>query len=287
MERVLIVGGTGTLGEATIRALPKAHITVFSRSEHKQAELHRKYGVTCIVGDLRERDSVKKLFRKSYDTVLHYAALKRVDTMEEQPEESVRTNILGTINLLDAVRESDTQYFVFSSSDKAVSAENCYGACKYISERLVLNENRNSDCVYSVTRWGNIIGSNGSVIPIFVKNILEGKPVIITHGSMSRFWIKIDEAVQFLLKNYRTKSNKPKIPSIRCAPVLQVVSALEIILGKKAIVQIGIVRPGEKIFESLISHHSNEPKIDSNNAAFGFTMEELVEYLRPEIESMK
>lgn len=290
--RALIFGGSGTLGTAMIRRLAGEFITIFSRNEHKQKELHRQYGVNCLIGDIKDRKSVFSAFHRDYDMVFHFAAQKHVDTGEEHPEECYKSNILGTQNIIDACRDAEIPLFVFSSTDKATDPINVYGASKLVAERLVLNENKlnrfrqpgDAKKVYSVYRWGNVIGSQGSVIPFFVKNILEEKPVILTHPHMTRFLIKIDEVTDFIMRTYDTLSEAPKVPRLKATYMTQVVYALEEILNKKAHIQYGVIRPGEKLFESLVSAHSNEPKIDSNSQELHFTKEELIAYLKPEVQ---
>lgn len=262
-QRFLIVGGTGTLGQATAKALlNRAYfVTVFSRCELKQKEMQIAFNnnpaLKFILGDIRDRDAVLSATRH-VDCIMHFAALKHVDTLEEFPEEALKTNVLGTINIADAAEHWATPNVVFSSTDKAVDPINAYGFSKALAEKILMRRNLTQAVVkYSIYRWGNVLGSRGSAIHGFVKTLREEKKVYITDPKMTRFWIKIEDAVSFMLKTYDFCDRKEiQIPSIYSASIAELADAVARALGVEyyETVTTGI-RAGEKIHESLTSEH--------------------------------
>lgn len=292
MDKILILGGTGTLGSELINQLyqpdktNRPEITVLSRDEHKQSALKKRFpDIICKIGDIRNPDPLWALSRDK-DVVFHVAALKHVDILEDNIGECVRVNIDGTFNAVDAAKSNGVKYFVFSSTDKAVDPINVYGYSKAIAEKYVLSQNDGSGTRFSVYRWGNVLGSNGSVIPHFIKLLKAGLPIPITSNDMTRFWIPIEDAVSFMLftfKNaYRGKATVP--PLMKSASVLSVVDALSKILDKrpKEIEDVGL-RPGEKIHESLFSIHSDYYL--ASNTSETYTEEELIELLTPIVKA--
>lgn len=248
----LVIGGTGTLGREIIRQLgPDQRVRIFSRCELKQKELKAEFPhIECVLGDIRGDRSLERAMRGVY-TVFHVAALKHVDILEANPEESVKTNVLGTMNVCEAAVAANVGHLLFSSTDKAVSPINVYGMCKGISERIVLNHG------YSVYRWGNVLGSRGSAIQYFVDAIRSDKTLNLTDYDMSRFWIRIEDAVAFMLNSDGAKRiNLP--PNMKAASVVRVVATIGHLLGRTPRVKITGLRPGEKIHESLSRDlHSN------------------------------
>lgn len=262
---ILIVGGTGTLGRELIRQLPDKRIRVLSRCELKQKDLLAEFPhVECVLGDIR--GSLDRAM-EGVEYVFHVAALKHVDTLEANAEESVRTNILGTMNVCEAAKRAGVKRLVFSSTDKAVCPINVYGMSKGISERIVLNHG------YTVYRWGNIVGSRGSALHYFINAIRKDETINVTHPDMSRFWMKIEDAVAFMLDTYQEEPGV-RIPAMKAAPVLAIINALAFLMGKEATLRISGLRPGEKIHESL-TH-----EVHSNTAA-QYTFEELTTLLKP------
>lgn len=283
--RSLVLGGTGTLGTATIKRLIElGHNPIcFSRNEAKQKELHSQFKIPCVIGDIRDKNSIDKAIKNyNVDSLFHFAALKHVDTMEIFPEESVKTNILGSINVFDSAEEHSLRYCVFSSTDKATDPINVYGNSKAIAEKIALRRNLYSQTVFNVYRWGNVIGSTGSILPVWAKNIQEGKEIILTHQEMTRFWIKIESAVNFMLSNFMLRSNLVRVPSLRSAKLVDTITALEDIIGKRAIVKITTPRLGEKLHESLVSMHDNYDQIDSFDPKFLMSVEEIKDFLKDE-----
>lgn len=179
----LITGGTGTLGQALAEQLGKA--IIFSRSEIAQVEMKRKYPQhTYIIGDVRDYKALKEA-TKGVDIVYHLAAIKHITICEDQPKEALKTNVIGTMNVIKACIKNNVQKLVFMSSDKAENPSCFYGMTKLMGENLV----KNSGLYYFVYRSGNIFGSSGSVVPLFIKQIKEKNCITLTDGEMTRFFI--------------------------------------------------------------------------------------------------
>jgi UDP-N-acetylglucosamine 4,6-dehydratase len=278
--KYLILGATGTLGRATIKALLKQpeteSIMCLSRDELKQHELKREVNderVRFAIGDIRDRSSIEHYF-DGIDTCFHFAALKRIPEMEAHPMESLKTNVNGTVNAAECAIRAGVKHFVFSSTDKACLPVNTYGACKFLSEQILFNLNGLGKTNFSVYRWGNIWGSRGSVLHSFHDSIKTGKPAFITHENMTRFWLKIEDAVDFVLSTYRTKSNKIKTPQMKAAAVVRVLNAIAEVMGKDAPYKVIGMRPGEKLHEDLVLDAQTGEPLSSDNAA-EYTDDEL------------
>lgn len=263
MSKILVIGATGTLGRQTIKKLLETdgpEIVCFSRDELKQKELQKDFKshprLSFVIGDIRDRHSVFTVFR-DVSTAFHFAALKHVDTMELNPEESVKTNILGTMNIADAAVANGVSYVVFSSTDKAVEPINTYGMCKAISEKILLRRNQTQKRTrFSVFRWGNVAGSRGSFIPQIAESIRSGKTIGVTDYQMTRFWIRIEDAVDFLLNNFTTASTTDAmIPPIKAAPLTEVIKTVSKLVGNEFFTMDKVpIRPGEKLHESLTTN---------------------------------
>jgi UDP-N-acetylglucosamine 4,6-dehydratase/5-epimerase len=276
--RYLILGATGTLGRATIKALLKddsaSAITCLSRDELKQVELKKEFPdvrIECVIGDIRDRQSIEEHF-DGVDVVFHFAALKRIPEMESHPLESLKTNVLGTINAAECAIRTRVKQFIFSSTDKACRPINTYGASKFLSEQILFNYNKKGTTNFSIYRWGNVFGSRGSVIHDFKKSLEERGEVSLTHPDMTRFWIKIDDAVKFMLSTYPEIRFSPKVPQMKSAPVIDLA---RVIAGEKAhsVNLIGL-RPGEKIHEDIECFANGYTKNSYNSERF--TTEELL-----------
>lgn len=282
----LVIGGTGTLGRALISEIskdPDAEIRCLSRCELKQKELKAafpKANLKCFIGDIKDKDSLWMPMH-GVDRVFHVAALKHVDTAEDNPEETVKTNVLGTINVADIAELCGVRYCVFSSTDKAVDPINVYGMTKGISERILMRRNETQWITrYSVFRWGNVVGSRGSVIPAFAKTLREEGVAYVTHPEMTRFWIRIEDAVRFMLANYtHAPRGHVMIPDIRAASLTRMIEAIARVVGveKYSIKEVGL-RKGEKLHEVLISQHMGD--ITSASRA-QIPTEELIEMVKP------
>jgi UDP-N-acetylglucosamine 4,6-dehydratase len=257
---VLITGGTGSLGKALINYLLSEtsvrRIAVFSRDELKQHNLRSEIGnnprLRWFIGDIRDLDRLKRALH-GVDFVIHAAALKQVDTGEYNPMEFIKTNVLGSQNVIDACIETGVKKIVALSTDKASSPINLYGATKLTADKLFVAANNYSHAYgtsFCVVRYGNVMGSRGSVIPFWRGLADSGKPLPITDLRMTRFWISIEEAVKFVIDSLKIMSGGelyvPRIPSMRITDLAKAVSP------EAKLEEIGM-RPGEKLHEEMIS----------------------------------
>ena len=257
---VLITGGTGSLGKALIDFLLKEtkvrRIAIFSRDELKQHHLRIALGddprLRWFLGDIRDLDRLKRALH-GVDYVIHAAALKQVDTGEYNPMEFVKTNVLGSQNVIDASIEAGVKRVVALSTDKASSPINLYGATKLTADKLFIAANNYSfayGTTFSVVRYGNVMGSRGSVIPFFQDLAAQGKPLPITDLRMTRFWISIESAVRFVIDSLEMMTGGelyvPKIPSMKIVDLAHAVDS------EAKLEEIGM-RPGEKLHEEMIS----------------------------------
>ena len=257
--KYVIIGGTGTLGNCLTEKLHAGNeVVCFSRDELKQQEMRRRYpDVRFVIGDIRDKASLKPVLVGA-DVVFHVAALKHVDVLEANPTEAIKTNILGTINVAEAAIEAKVPFVVFSSTDKAVLPINTYGMTKASSERYLLNLNKQQDGTrFSVFRWGNVMGSRGSVVHYFAETLKADGLVNITDPRMTRFWIHISDAVDFMLSNYWTAAaDDVMIPPMKAAGVLDLAHVTALATGHpKYQIRLSGIRPGEKIDETLHSSH--------------------------------
>lgn len=257
---VLITGGTGSLGKELIKFFMKntkvRRIAIYSRDELKQHNLRNEIGndgrLRWFIGDIRDLERLKRALH-GVDFVIHAAALKQVDTGEYNPMEFIKTNVLGSQNVIDASIEAGVKKVVALSTDKASSPINLYGATKLTADKLFVAANNYSHSygtTFSVVRYGNVMGSRGSVIP-FWKSIAEaGRPLPITDLRMTRFWISIEQAVQFVMDSLEIMQGGelyvPRIPSMR------IVDLASAVAPDTQLVEIGM-RPGEKLHEEMIS----------------------------------
>ncbi|WFR83090.1 UDP-N-acetylglucosamine 4,6-dehydratase (inverting) [Arthrobacter sp. Y-9] len=257
---VLITGGTGSLGKALIREILDNHdvrrLVIFSRDELKQLEVRTMFNndprLRWFIGDIRDRSRLNRAFH-GVDYVIHAAALKQVDTAEYNPFEYVQTNVQGSQNVIDAAIDAGVKKVVALSTDKASSPVNLYGATKLCADRLFISGNHYAaayDTRFCVVRYGNVMGSRGSIVPIWKKMAAEGQSLGITDNRMTRFWITLDQAVKFVLDSFEIMQGGelyvPKIPSIRITDL-----ALAVDENAKTH-EIGI-RPGEKLHEEMIA----------------------------------
>lgn len=260
--KYLIIGGTGSLGSKLIERLydgKRSDIVCFSRDELKQQKLKNEYKhVTYVIGDVRDRASLKQAMR-GVDVVFHVAALKHVDVLEANPTEAVKTNVEGTINVAEAAIEAGVRHVVFSSTDKAVLPINVYGMTKALSERYLFDLNsKQTDTKFAVYRWGNVLGSRGSVLHTFTEAFKNKTEIRITDRKMSRFWIHIDDAVDFMLETFKNAQRaKAMIPHMKAALVMNLMYALGKVLKCEDVLELKIIgiRSGEKIHECLHSDH--------------------------------
>jgi UDP-N-acetylglucosamine 4,6-dehydratase len=257
---VLITGGTGSLGKSLVDYLLKntkvRRIAIFSRDELKQQQMRLQLQddprLRWFLGDIRDLDRLRRAFH-SVDYIFHAAALKQVDTGEYNPMEFIKTNVLGSQNVIDASIEAGVKRVVALSTDKASSPINLYGATKLTSDKLFVAANNYSfayGTTFSVVRYGNVMGSRGSVIPFFQEIAAQGKPLPITDLRMTRFWISIESAVKFVIDSLEMMKGGelyvPKIPSMKITDLARAVAP------DADLVEIGM-RPGEKLHEEMIS----------------------------------
>lgn len=258
-QSILITGGTGSFGRAFVEyalsELRPRRLAILSRDELKQSEMRQGMDdsrLRWFIGDVRDRDRLMRAFH-GVDLVVHAAALKQVDTAEYNPFEYVKTNVLGSQNVIDAAIDSGVTKVVALSTDKASSPINLYGATKLTADKLFVaanNYGQGSGTAFSVVRYGNVVGSRGSVIPFFKECITSGRPIPITDREMTRFWITLPQAIRFVVEAFDTMNGGelyvPRIPSMR------IVDLVEAMAPGHPTVDIGI-RPGEKLHEEMIS----------------------------------
>ena len=257
-KNILITGGTGSFGKKYTKILLKNYkpnkIIIYSRDELKQYEMAQKYDALCMryfIGDVRDKERLIKAMR-NVDYVIHAAALKHVPIAEYNPMEAIKTNINGAQNVIDAALANEVKKIIALSTDKAANPVNPYGATKLASDKLFVAANNlvgDRNIKFSVVRYGNVIGSRGSVVPFFKKLINEGvKEIPITDEKMTRFLITLKQGVEFVLKNFERMQGGeifvPKIPSMK---ITDLAKALAPDLQHKTI---GI-RPGEKLHEIM------------------------------------
>lgn len=257
-KNILITGGTGSFGKKYTKILLENYkpnkIIIYSRDELKQYEMSQEYNHQCMryfIGDVRDGERLKKAM-KDVDYVIHAAALKHVPIAEYNPMECIKTNIYGAQNVIDAALANGVSKIIALSTDKAANPVNLYGATKLASDKLFVAANNlvgSQDTQFSVVRYGNVIGSRGSVVPYFQKLINDGSTFLpITDEKMTRFMITLKDGVNFVLKNFERMQGGeifiPKIPSMR---MIDLADAMAPNLERKII---GI-RPGEKLHEIM------------------------------------
>lgn len=269
---ILITGGTGSFGKAflaqVLQTRNPTRVIVFSRDELKQYEMRATFGddprVRFFIGDIRDQDRLRMALH-GVDYVVHAAALKQVDTAEYNPMEYVKTNVLGSENVISASLDAGVKKVVALSTDKASSPINLYGATKLTADKLFISANHYGSSygtTFSVVRYGNVMGSRGSVIPYFRSLAERGEPLTITDQRMTRFWITLPQAVDFVIESFEQMTGGelyvPRIPSTR------IMDLAEAIAPGAPIVETGI-RPGEKLHEEMISKEDSRRTIRQAN----------------------
>lgn len=262
--RVLITGGAGYLGRSILRRAEREHwpaeFTVLSRDDMKHAAVQRRFpGTDAIIGDVAAW-SVDRLtdVLRGYDTIIHAAAEKHVDRSEHHARATVEANVLGSMNIAEAASRARVRQVVGISTDKAVSPQNLYGASKMVMERIFQEADRMSDTAFTCVRYGNVVGSTGSVVPIWLEAVRRGDALRLTDPGMTRFWMSPDEAVDTVLMGLMAEGGSITIPA--CHSMTMHDLALMALgydeheeLPTDGRVEIIGVRPGEKRHEALLS----------------------------------
>ncbi len=265
---VLVTGGTGSFGKKFIRTMLEkyrpAKIIVYSRDELKQHEMRMKGfdhpSLRYFIGDVRDKERLYRAMQ-GVDVVVHAAALKQVPACEYNPMEAVKTNILGSSNVVDAALDAGVRRVLALSTDKAVNPVNLYGATKLAAEKLVVQSNAyaaGKETRFSCVRYGNVVGSRGSVVPVFLRQRERGV-LTITDERMTRFWLSLEQGVRFVVRCIEEMQGGevfvPKIPSMK------VIDLARAIAPQAEIETIGI-RPGEKLHEVLVSRDESRATIE-------------------------
>lgn len=261
-KKLLITGGTGSFGSTVLKRFLSTdvdEIRIFSRDEKKQEELRLSFNhpkLRFYIGDVRNVSSICDAV-KGVDYVFHAAALKQVPSCEFYPMEAVRTNILGTENVINASIAARVAKVIVLSTDKAVYPINAMGISKAMAEKLMIAKSRtldSSETVLCATRYGNVMASRGSVIPLFVSQILSGKPLTITDPNMTRFLMSLDDSVDLVLNAFKFgEQGDIFVQKAPASTVLDLANALnELFNVRSNIANIG-TRHGEKLFETLVS----------------------------------
>jgi len=274
-KTVLITGGTGSLGHALTKKLLDSNvdtIRIFSRNESKQIDMESNIDdkrLRFFVGDVRDSDRLFSAL-EDVDIVFHAAALKHVPKIEYNPFESIKTNVIGSQNVIDNSLRQDVEKVICVGTDKAVSPLNTYGATKLLMEKLFVSANNYVNpekhrTKFVAVRYGNVLGSSGSVIPKFIDMIKKGKSLSVTDPKMTRFTITMNEALEFILNASTTgKGSEIFIPKLKSYEMPILIESLNELCGKTE-QEISGIRPGEKLHETLINHDEIRYSWEINN----------------------
>ena len=267
---ILLTGGTGSFGNAFVERVldewPDAVIRVYSRDELKQSEMLARYGdrnVRYLLGDVRNKTRLARACQGA-DVIVHAAAMKQVPACEYNPFEAVQTNVLGSQHIVDCANDSSVTKVVALSTDKAVNPVNLYGATKLCEEKIVVQGNAyasHSDTVLSCVRYGNVVGSRGSVVPLFKKQAETGR-LTVTDERMTRFWITLDQAVDLVLFALDHAAGGevfiPKIPSMKVTDLAEAIAP-----GVPR--DVTGIRPGEKLHEILLTGDESRHSVETED----------------------
>ena len=284
-KKILITGGTGSLGNALTSRLLKENvdtIRIFSRNENKQITMESKFSddrLRFLLGDIRDYPRLVRAM-EDIDIVFHAAALKHVPVIEYNPFEAIKTNVIGSQNVIDACLEENVSKAIAIGTDKAVSPLNTYGATKLLMEKLFVTasnylKKERHQTKFSALRYGNVLGSSGSVIPKFIEQIKNKKKITITDPNMTRFSITMDDALDFILNATKiAKGSEIFVPKLKAYAISDVKDALFELLGKTNEENIGI-REGEKL---------NEILINSDEIRYSWEYENMYMILNPSVQ---
>lgn len=262
-KTLLITGGTGSFGNAVLDRFINTgikEVRIFSRDEKKQDDMRKKYNnqkLKFYIGDVRDYQSILNATR-GVDYIYHAAALKQVPSCEFHPLEAVKTNVLGTENVLEAAIQNEVKRVVCLSTDKAVYPINAMGISKAMMEKVIVAKSRNVDpdkTVISITRYGNVMASRGSVIPLFLRQIINGQPLTVTDPNMTRFMMTLNDAVDLVLHAFKHGSNGDIFVQKAPAATIDVLVRALLKITNKIEYPVGIIgtRHGEKLYEALCS----------------------------------
>ena len=300
-KKILITGGTGSLGKALTKRLLKLDvdtIRIFSRNENKQVTMDSEVSddrLRFFIGDVRDYSRLTRAL-ENIDIVFHTAALKHVPVVEYNPFEAIKTNVIGSQNLINACLHEDVEMGVGVGTDKAVSPLNTYGATKLLMEKLFVTAQNYLDPTRHRTkfislRYGNVLGSSGSVVPKFINQIKTQKKITITHPEMTRFSITMNEALNFII-NSTIKGNGSEIfvPKLKAYSIMDIKDALQELLGNFGEEKISI-RSGEKIHETLINAEEMRSTWEEGSTYAilntGYISEEKIKSNYPQMKKVK
>jgi len=261
-KKILITGGTGSLGKALTKKLLEFNVNtirIFSRDELKQSEMQSKFNdkrLRFLIGDIRDKERLSRAF-EDIDIVFHAAALKQVPVAEYNPFEAVKTNVQGSQNIIDACLDNKIEIAIGIGTDKAVSPLNTYGATKLLMERIFVSANNyrgNRKTKFCCVRYGNVLGSRGSIVPIFVNQIKNNQKITITDPNMTRFNITMDDALNLIFRSVKYgNGGEVFVPKLKAYKVEDMKNAIIELLNANDDSEIINIRPGEKLHEMLIN----------------------------------
>ena len=265
---IFISGATGSWGQTLVRMLLENYhprqIICFSRGELQQVLMQRKFRdsrLKFVIGDVRDYEAVRFAMR-DVDIVFHLAALKHVPICENHPQEAIKTNITGTTNIVNAAIENRVEKVIDVSTDKAVDPLNLYGMTKAVGEKLIIQANQlSAHTRFVCIRGGNVMGSNGSVIPYFIQQIQQGGPITITDRNMTRFFLTLEEAIGLLFK--ASEASMGGETFVMNMPACKIIDVAEVLMqhyGRVEVIEMG-AKPGEKLDEMLISQHEAQQSL--------------------------
>lgn len=273
-KKILISGGTGSFGNAVVLGLLEAgfsEIRIFSRDEKKQEDMRIAYKddrLKFFIGDVRDYESVYSACN-GVDYIFHAAALKQVPSCEFFPLEATKTNVLGTANILRAANHVKVKRVVCLSTDKAAYPINAMGVSKALMEKVAIAESRNFGSegpVVCITRYGNVMASRGSVIPLFIRQLKEGKPLTVTNPKMTRFMMSLDEAVDLVLYAFENGNQGDLfVQKSPASTVEDIAKGIKIIFKSDAPIQVIGTRHGEKLYETLLTKEEYSKAEDLGN----------------------
>jgi len=267
----MITGGTGSFGNAVLNRFLKTDvkkIIIFSRDEKKQEDMRISYNnpkLHFVLGDVRDKNSIDSAM-KDVDYIFHAAALKQVPSCEFYPMEAIKTNVIGTENIINSAKEFGVKKLILLSTDKAVYPINAMGISKAMAEKILVAKARQSvegDTILCATRYGNVMASRGSVIPLFVEKLKKGLPLTVTDPNMTRFLMSLEDSVDLVLHAFEFgKQGDLFVQKAPASTIDVLVDALKNLFDKNAVTKTIGTRHGEKLFESLVSREEMVKSID-------------------------